>query len=140
MVARIVRCARPQHDPPGLDEPTAESRNALRHVCLTGGAELRPCLRGHASVPVCKQRTGYQVIGVDVYRIDRMSEEARRMLRNYMEAFFLGQERAINNYVPPGEPAAVLTSRTGAGSERRIPALYLTLDSRRPARKDRRVA
>jgi Fe-S cluster biosynthesis and repair protein YggX len=38
------------------------------------------------------------------YRLDPTSDEANELLRQHMEDFFFGQQRAIPNYVPPEPP------------------------------------
>ena len=101
MAAKTVHCAKLNQDLPGLDEATPDGRNALKYVYMIGGPELMQRVRDSVSAQAWKQWTDYQVMVVNEYRLDPMSDQSNQVLRKYMEAFFFGQEQAIDNYVPP---------------------------------------
>lgn len=100
MAEKMVRCAKLGQELPGLDENTPEGRSALKYCLVVGGAELRDRVRDHVSAEAWKQWTDYQVMVVNEYRLDPMSDQSNAILKTHMESFFFGQQTAIPNWTP----------------------------------------
>ncbi|QOJ15530.1 MAG: oxidative damage protection protein [Planctomycetia bacterium] len=97
----MVQCAKLGQQLPGLDESTAEGRNALRYALLVGGKALADRIHREISAQAWKQWIDHQVMVINEYRLDPMADESNAILKQHMEAFFFGEQEAVRNYVPP---------------------------------------
>lgn len=104
METKTVKCAKLGHAAPAIDADTPEGDKALKMCLLVGGAELRDRVRDKVSMPAWKLWIDHQVMVVNEYRLDPMSDEFNKVIAKHMEAFFFEQQQAIANYVPPGQP------------------------------------
>ena len=103
MAANMVQCAKLGRELPGIDESTTEGSRALRTVLMIGGRELQDRIRKNVSAEAWKLWADHMVMIFNEYRLDPMSDQANAILKEHMEAFFFGENRAIPNYVPPTE-------------------------------------
>ncbi|MGE0479136.1 MAG: Fe(2+)-trafficking protein [Phycisphaerae bacterium] len=101
MAVRMVPCAKLGRELPGIDETTPEGATALRYVLLIGGPELRRRVHERISADAWKMWIDHQVMVLNEYRLDPMSDRSNAILREHLESFLFGQEREIPNYVPP---------------------------------------
>lgn len=100
MSTRIVQCAKLGRELPAIDENSPDGRQALKYCLMVGGTELRNRVRDHISAEAWKQWTDYQVMVVNEYRLDPMSDQANAILKTHMESFFFGEQAAIPNWTP----------------------------------------
>lgn len=100
MATRIVHCAKLGQDLPAIDENSADGRMAMKYCQMVGGPALRDRVRDHISADAWKQWIDYQVMVVNEYRLDPMSEQANAVLKTHMESFFFGQAADIPNWTP----------------------------------------
>jgi len=101
MAARTVTCAKLRQKLPGLDPDTPEGDRALRLALLIGGPELRQRVLESVSARAWELWTQHMLMVVNEYHLDPTSDEANRVLRPHMEAFFFGQTQQVPGYVPP---------------------------------------
>ncbi len=101
MAARTVKCAKLGRELPGIDETTPEGQNALKYAKMIGGPQFAQRVHENISMDAWKQWLDHQVMVVNEYRLDPMSDEASPILHKHMEAFFFGEQMAVDNYVPP---------------------------------------
>lgn len=100
-MAKIVHCQKLKQDLPGLDENTPDGRNALKYAQLIGGAALAARVRDGISSAAWKMWIDHQVMVINEYRLDPMADESNAVLREHMEAFLFGDQKSVDNYVPP---------------------------------------
>jgi len=105
MAAETVNCVKLGQELPGIDEMTPTGKQALRLCRLVGGAALAQRVQEHVSAQAWQMWADYMRMLLNEYRLDPTSDEANELLRQHMEDFFFGQQRAIPNYVPPEPPA-----------------------------------
>jgi Fe-S cluster biosynthesis and repair protein YggX len=103
MAARTVKCAKLGRELPAIDENTPDGENTLKYCKMIGGPRFAQRVRDSISMEAWKQWLDHQVMVVNEYRLDPMSDEATPILHKHMEAFFFSDEVAIDNYVPPEE-------------------------------------
>ena len=106
MAADIVKCAKLGQEVPGIDQDTSEGEMALKMCLLLGGPEFAEKVRKTVSMQAWKQWLDHQVMVVNEYRLDPTSDASNPVLLQHMEAFFFGEQRAVDNYVPPGQTPA----------------------------------
>ncbi len=101
MAAKTVKCAKLKQELPGLDPDTPEGDRALKMVLLIGGPELRQRVQGSVSAKAWAMWTDHMLMVVNEYQLDPTSDEANKVLKPHMEAFFFGEQASIPGYVPP---------------------------------------
>lgn len=101
MAAQTVKCAKLGQDLPGLDPDSADGRMALKMVTMIGGRELAERVRQAVSARAWDQWKNHMVMVINEYRLDPIAPESNKVLRMHMEAFFFGDQKPIDNYVPP---------------------------------------
>lgn len=101
MAARIVRCAKLGQELPGIDPQTPDGERALRMVRMIAGAEFAERVLNSISAQAMKMWNDHMLMVLNEFRLDATSEESNRILKQFMEQFFFGDEKQIPNYVPP---------------------------------------
>ena len=103
MAAKTVKCVKLKQELPGLDPDTPEGDRALKMAMLIGGPELRQRVHDAVSAKAWQMWTDYMLMVVNEYQLDPTSDEANKVLKPHMEAFFFGQQAQIPGYLPPEE-------------------------------------
>jgi Fe-S cluster biosynthesis and repair protein YggX len=103
MAAKTVNCAKLKQDLPGLDPDTPEGDRALKMALLIGGPELRQRVQDSVSAKAWEMWIDHMLMVVNEYRLDPTSDEANKVLKPHMEAFFFSRQAQIPGYVPPKE-------------------------------------
>jgi Fe-S cluster biosynthesis and repair protein YggX len=101
MSARIVLCAKLKQELPGIDEDTPEGDRALRMALLIGGPELRQRVHDSVSAQAWGMWTDHMLMVINEYQLDPTSDEANKILKPQMEAFFFGRQAQVPGYIPP---------------------------------------
>lgn len=102
MAQRMVQCAKLGKELPGLDESTADGRQALKLAQLIGGSELRERVQNHISADAWKLWKDHMLMVINEFRLDPTSDASNPVLKEHMVEFLFGHGREIPNYVPPG--------------------------------------
>ena len=100
MAAKTVKCVKLGQELPAIDPETSEGDRALRMALLIGGPELQQRIRESVSAKAWELWTDHMRMVINEYRLDPTSDEANRVLKPHMEAFFFGEQQAIPGYVP----------------------------------------
>jgi Fe-S cluster biosynthesis and repair protein YggX len=100
MAAQTVHCAKLGRDLPGIDENNPAGSQALRMVQMIGGPDLRRRVHDHISAEAWELWKGQMLMIMNEFRLDPSSDQANQLLKQYMEAFFFGEEQEVPNYVP----------------------------------------
>ncbi len=101
MAIRMIKCAKLGKELPGLDESTAEGRQALKMAQLIGGTELRQRIHDHISVDAWKLWKDRMLMVINEYRLDPTSDSSNAVLKEHLVEFLFGHGHEIPNYVPP---------------------------------------
>lgn len=101
MAAHIVNCAKLRKELPGIDTDTPEGDRAYKMVMLIAGREMADRVRDTISAEAMEMWNDHMRMVMNEFRLDATSDEANRILKQFMEQFFFGEEQAIPNYVPP---------------------------------------
>lgn len=100
-MSNTVVCSKLHAELPGIDETTLEGGRAARMCKLIGGAAMWQRVQASVSMQAWRQWTDHMRMILNEYRLDPTAEEANDILKPYMEAFFFGEEKAIDNWTPP---------------------------------------
>lgn len=100
-MARTVLCARLKQELPAIDESTHAGNQAGRMCMLIGGPAMKKRVLEAVSMPAWQEWTDHMRMILNEYRLDPTADETNEVLRPYMEAFFFGQAKAIDNWTPP---------------------------------------
>ena len=103
METKNVNCAKLGQVAPAIDPDKPEGETALKMCLMVGGPELQKRVRENISMPAWKLWIDHQVMVVNEYRLDPMSDDFNKVIAQHMEAFFFEEQQAIRNYVPPGQ-------------------------------------
>ena len=101
MAAAMVQCAKFKQELPAIDPTTPEGDQALKIALLIGGREMQNRIRQNVSAKAWEMWRDHMRMIINEYRLDPTSDQANTVIRPHMEAFFFGDEKAIDNYVPP---------------------------------------
>lgn len=101
MAAPTVKCVKLGQELPGLDPDSSDGRQALKMATMIAGRDFADRLRQGVSAKAWDLWKNHMVMVINEYRLDPMSPESNKVLRAHMEAFFFGEQKPIDNYVPP---------------------------------------
>ena len=101
MAATTVQCAKLAQSLPGIDPDTAEGRQAIKLSTMIAGKEFAEKVRQNVSAKAWDQWKDHMVMVMNEYRLDPMNPESYKVLKVHLEAFFFGEQKAVDNYVPP---------------------------------------
>lgn len=101
MAAGTVKCAKLGKELPAIDPDTFEGAQALRMVTLIGGPTLRARVLQSVSAQAWKMWQDHMVMIFNEYRLDPTSEQSNKILGAHLDSFFFGEQKAIDNWVPP---------------------------------------
>lgn len=102
MAAPTVKCAKLGQELPGLDPESGEGRQAIKMATMIAGKEFADRLRQSVSAKAWGLWKNHMVMVINEYRLDPMAPESNKVLAMHMDAFFFGDQKPIDNYVPPG--------------------------------------
>lgn len=100
-MAETVQCVKLGKELPRIDESTAAGNRAAKMCLLVGGPALKDRVLGSVSQEAWEQWTDHMRMILNEYRLDPTADETNDALKPFMEAFFFGEEKAIDNWVPP---------------------------------------
>lgn len=103
MAAEVIQCAKLKQELPAIDPTTAEGDQALRIALLIGGREMQTRIRQSVSAKAWEMWRDHMRMIINEYRLDPTSDQANTVIRPHMEAFFFGEEKTVDNYVPPAK-------------------------------------
>jgi len=101
MAAATVMCAKLGKELPAIDPDSFEGARALRMVTLIGGPALRSKVLASVSAQAWKQWEDHMVMIFNEYRLDPTSDQSNKILGGHLDSFFFGQQKPIDNWVPP---------------------------------------
>lgn len=101
MAAKTVKCAKLGQELPGIDPESGEGDRALRMALLIGGPDLRKRIGNSVSAKAWEMWTDHMRMVINEYRLDPTGDDANRVLKPHMEAFFFGEQQQLPGYVPP---------------------------------------
>jgi Fe-S cluster biosynthesis and repair protein YggX len=96
-----VHCAKLGQDLPAIDPNSPLGRRALKMAKMIGGEALAQRIQAEISMKGWELWNDHMVMLFNEYRLDPSSEESNKVLRGHLDAFFFGQQKTIDNYVPP---------------------------------------
>src|SRR5262249_34954716 len=96
-----VKCAKLGQELPALDPDSLDGRQALKMAAMIAGKEFAERVRQNVSAKAWEQWKNHMVMVINEYRLDPMAPESNKVLKMHMEAFFFGDQKPIDNYVPP---------------------------------------
>jgi Fe-S cluster biosynthesis and repair protein YggX len=102
-MSATVMCARLRKELPAIDVSTPAGNQAARVCKLIGGAALQQRVLASVSMQAWQEWTDYMRMILNEYRLDPTSDETNEVLKPYMEDFFFGEAKAIDNWTPPAE-------------------------------------
>ncbi len=100
-MATLVKCAKLGKELPGIDTSTAAGNQAARMCAMIGGKALRDRVLASVSMDAYQQWTDHVRMILNEYRLDPTADETNAVLKPYMESFFFGDAKAIDNWTPP---------------------------------------
>lgn len=100
-MAATVKCAKLGQELPAIDPVTPGGNKALKFAQMVGGPEMRERIAASVSQKAWDMWKDHMVMIFNEYRLDPTSEQANKVLKMHMEAFFFGEQKPIDNYVPP---------------------------------------
>lgn len=100
-MAATVKCAKLGQELPAIDPSTPLGLKALKFAQMVGGAEMRARIAAGVSQKAWDQWKDHMVMIFNEYRLDPTSDQANQVLKMHMEAFFFGEQKPIDNFVPP---------------------------------------
>ena len=115
MAATVVKCAKLGQNLPGIDPDTAEGRQALKLSTMIAGKEFAEKVRNTVSAKAWDQWKDHMVMVMNEYRLDPMNPESYKVLKAHLEAFFFGEQKAVESHAPG----------TAAEEQRSRPALEM---------------
>ena len=102
-MSKTVMCSRHKKELPALDETTPAGNQAGRMCIMIGGKALKERVLTSVSAQAWSEWTDHMRMILNEYRLDPTADETNDALRPYMESFFFGEEKSIDNWVPPSE-------------------------------------
>lgn len=101
MAVRTVVCAKLKQELPAIDPDSPEGGRALKMIMLIAGKAMADRVREQISDQALRMWNDHMLMVMNEFRLDATSDESNRILKQFMEQFFFGDEQAIPNYVPP---------------------------------------
>src|SRR5262245_7712270 len=101
MAAVTIQCAKLKQELPAIDPATPEGDQALKIALLIGGRDMQNRIRQSVSAKAWEMWRDHMRMIINEYRLDPTSDQANAVIRPHMEAFFFGEQKEIDNYVPP---------------------------------------
>lgn len=100
-MTRTVHCSRLKKDLPAIDPATPAGNLAAKMCLLIGGKPLRDRVLESVSMDAWREWTDHMRMILNEYRLDPTSDETNEVLRPYLESFFFGESKTIDNWTPP---------------------------------------
>ncbi len=99
-MAKTVKCVKLGQDLPAIDPESSAGGRAVRMCRLVGGQAMTDRVLASVSQQAWDEWTDHMRMILNEYRLDPTADETNETLRPYMESFFFGEEKQIDNWVP----------------------------------------